>query len=84
VRVAGCHWRVEIGVEEAKDKVGPDHGEVRNWHGRYRHITLVLVAHAMLVTMRAVGADMEATVQTKASLLGGSSLAALTRQHGLS
>jgi hypothetical protein len=62
VRVAGSGWRVEIGFEEAT-KVGLDEYEVRSWHGWYRHITLALVAHAVLAVMRSRGQEIEAATR---------------------
>jgi SRSO17 transposase len=53
VRIAGQRWRIEAGLEEAKGEVGLDHYEVRTWTGWYRHMTLVLLAHAVLVVLRA-------------------------------
>ncbi len=53
VRVAGRRWTIEAGLEEAKGEVGLDQYEVRSWSGWYRHITLSLLAHAVLVVLRA-------------------------------
>jgi SRSO17 transposase len=54
VRVAGARWAIEEGFEEAKGQVGLDQYEVRRWAAWYRHVTLVLLAHAYLeVTRRA-------------------------------
>jgi SRSO17 transposase len=53
VRIAGQRWRIEAGLEEAKGEVGLDQYEVRTWTGWYRHITLALLAHAVLVILRA-------------------------------
>jgi SRSO17 transposase len=53
VRVAGRRWTIEEGLEEAKGEVGLDHYEVRTWRGWYRHVTLALLAHAILVVLRA-------------------------------
>jgi SRSO17 transposase len=53
VRIAGQRWRIEAGLEEAKGEVGLDEYEVRTWTGWYRHITLALLAHAVLVVLRA-------------------------------
>ena len=39
-------------AESAKGEVGLDEYEVRSWHGRYRHMTLCLLAHALLVVLR--------------------------------
>jgi SRSO17 transposase len=44
---------IEAGLEEAKGEVGLDHYEVRTWRGWYRHITLAVLAHALLVSLRA-------------------------------
>jgi len=51
VRVAGRRWTIEAGLEEAKGAVGLDPYEVRSWTGWYRHITLALLAHAVLVVL---------------------------------
>jgi hypothetical protein len=48
VRRAGQRWRIEAGLEEAKGEVGLDQYEVRTWTGWSRHITLALLAHAVL------------------------------------
>ncbi len=53
VRVAGSRWSIEEGLEEAKGEVGLDQYEVRTWTAWYRHITLALLAHAVLVVARA-------------------------------
>jgi SRSO17 transposase len=53
VQVAGTRWTIEEGFEEAKGEVGLDQYEVRRWVAWYRHITLVLLAHAFLVVTRA-------------------------------
>jgi SRSO17 transposase len=54
VQVAGRRWTIEAGLEEAKGEVGLDHYEVRTWRGWYRHITLALLAHAVLGVLRAL------------------------------
>ncbi|MBV8360830.1 MAG: hypothetical protein JO189_23285 [Deltaproteobacteria bacterium] len=53
VKVAGTRWAVEECFEAAKGEVGLDQYEVRSWPGWYRHITLVLFAHAYLTVVRA-------------------------------
>ncbi len=53
VRVAGGRWSIEEGLEEAKGEVGLDQYEVRGYRAWYRHITLALLAHAILVVTRA-------------------------------
>lgn len=87
-RVAGSRWQVERGFEEAKGEVGLDEYEVRSWAGWYRHITLALVAHAVLAGMRATGQELDVPDQD-ADAKGGpppcpDSLAAFKRGRGLS
>jgi len=52
VRVAGARWSIEMGFEITKDELGLDHYEVRSWRAWYRHVTLVLLAHAVLTVIR--------------------------------
>jgi SRSO17 transposase len=47
VHASGGRWHIEEDFENAKD-MGLDHYEVRSWIGWYRHITLVMLAHAFL------------------------------------
>ncbi len=51
-QVAGTRWTVEECFEAAKGEVGLDHYEVRRYEGWYRHITLSLLALAILVAVR--------------------------------
>ena len=53
VNVAGRRWEIEVGFEAAKGECGLDQYEVRRWQGWYRHITLALLAHAVLAALRA-------------------------------
>jgi SRSO17 transposase len=53
VRVAGTRWAIETCFEEAKGEVGLDEYEVRRWDGWHRHVTLGLLAHAVLAVTRA-------------------------------
>ncbi len=62
VRVAGRRWSIEEGLEEAKGEVGLDQYEVRGYRAWYRHITLALLAHAMLVVTRAQEKKREPTM----------------------
>jgi SRSO17 transposase len=48
VTVALANHPIEQLLEEAKGEVGLADYEVRHWHGWYRHITLVLLAHTWL------------------------------------
>ena len=52
VRVAGARWSIEMGFEITKNELGLDHYEVRSWQAWYRHVTLVLLAHAVLSVIR--------------------------------
>ncbi|MGX1117416.1 hypothetical protein RKD37_002779 [Streptomyces ambofaciens] len=51
VRIAGCRWKVEECFQSAKNECGPDQYEVRRYVGWYRHITLVMLAHAFLTVL---------------------------------
>lgn len=51
-QVAGHRWSIEMAFEEAKGQVGLDEYEVRSFEGWQRHITLSLLAHALLVILR--------------------------------
>ena len=50
VQAIGARWRIEEDLEASKD-LGLDHYEVRSYLGWYRHITLVLLASAFLVSI---------------------------------
>jgi SRSO17 transposase len=51
-RTAGTRWAVEGAFESAKQEVGLGHYEVRSWTGWYRHVTLSLLAQAVLAAVR--------------------------------
>jgi SRSO17 transposase len=51
-RTAGARWSIEGGFEAAKQEVGLADYEVRSWTGWHRHITLALLAHALLAAVR--------------------------------
>ena len=51
-RVASTRYTVEQCIEEAKGETGLDDYEVRYWHSWYRHITLSMMAHAWLASVR--------------------------------
>jgi SRSO17 transposase len=53
VQVAGSRWKIEEGLEEAKGEVGLDQYEARGFRAWYRFVTLALLAHAILVVLRA-------------------------------
>ena len=52
VAVEGQRWAIEDSFETAKTEFGLDHNESRSWHGWHRHVSLVMLAFAMLATIR--------------------------------
>jgi SRSO17 transposase len=52
VEVEGHRWAIEDGFEAAKNELGLDHNETRSWHGWHRHVSLVMLALAMLAAIR--------------------------------
>jgi SRSO17 transposase len=52
-KAAASRWAVEGSFESAKQEVGLADYEVRSWTGWHRHITLALLAHAVLAAVRA-------------------------------
>ena len=52
VTVEGQRWAIEDAFETAKNELGLDHNETRSWHGWHRHVSLVMLAFAMLATIR--------------------------------
>jgi len=53
VRIAGARWAIEECFQAAKNEVGLDHYQVRKYHAWYRHITLAVLAHALLAAIAA-------------------------------
>jgi SRSO17 transposase len=51
-RTAGARWSIEGAFEAAKQEVGLADYEVRSWTGWHRHVTLALLAHAVLAAVR--------------------------------
>jgi len=84
VKVAGYRWAIEVSLEAAKGEVGLDEYEVRSWSGWYRHITLSLWAHALLVVLRAYEIEMDQPKKRTSSAGLDSSLADFKAQRGLS
>jgi len=68
VAVEGQRWAIEDAFETAKNELGLDHNETRSWHGWHRHVSLVMLAFAML-----------ATIQHKANAPPPKTLISLTR-----
>ena len=52
VTVEGRRWAIEDAFETAKSELGLDHNETRSWHGWHRHVSLVMLAFAMLAVIR--------------------------------
>ena len=52
VNVEGQRWAIEDSFETAKNELGLDHNETRSWHGWHRHVSLVMLALAMLAAIR--------------------------------
>ena len=50
VQAIGARWRIEEDLQASKD-LGLDHYEVRSYVGWYRHLTLVMLAYAFLVSI---------------------------------
>ena len=52
VAVEGHRWAIEDSFETAKNELGLDHNESRSWHGWHRHVSLVMLAFAMMAAIR--------------------------------
>ena len=52
VAVEGHRWAIEDSFETAKNEFGLDHNESRSWHGWHRHVSLVMLAFAMMTAIR--------------------------------
>jgi SRSO17 transposase len=50
--VEGHRWAIEDSFETAKNEFGLDHNETRSWHGWHRHVSLVMLAFAMMAVIR--------------------------------
>ncbi len=56
-QVASSRYVVEQVIEEGKGETGLDEYEVRYWHSWHRHMTLSMMAHACLVSIRCKAAE---------------------------
>ena len=74
VQAAGQRWKIEECFESAKGEEGLDQYEVRNYQGWYRHITLAMLAHALLVITK---------TQLFSSFQNFSSIAKFKKKRGL-
>ena len=52
VSVKDHRWAIEDSFETAKNELGLDHNETRSWHGWHRHVSLVMLAFAMIATIQ--------------------------------
>lgn len=52
VIVEGRRWAIEDAFETAKTELGLAHNESRSWHGWHRHVSLAMLAFAMLARVR--------------------------------
>ena len=48
----GARWRIEEDFETAKNEFGLSHTETHSWHGWHRHVSLVMLANAMMAAVR--------------------------------
>jgi SRSO17 transposase len=65
VSVEGQRWAIEDGFETAKNELGLDHNETRSWH---RHVSLVMLAFAMLAMLAAIRLKANMPAPPKSSL----------------
>ena len=52
VAVEGHRWAIEDSFETTKNELGLDHNETRSWHGWHRHVSLDMLAFAMMAAIR--------------------------------
>ena len=57
-KAAGARWSIEGAYESAKQEVGLADYEVRSWTGWHRHVTLSLLAHAVLAVVRRLAGEL--------------------------
>jgi SRSO17 transposase len=52
IAVEGHRWSIEDSFETAKNELGLTHNETRSWHGWHRHVSLVMLAFAMMAAIQ--------------------------------
>ena len=57
---------MEDGFETANTELGLDHNETRSWHGWHRHVSLVMLAFAMMAVVRHRANQLSPPKKTKA------------------
>jgi SRSO17 transposase len=65
VAVEGRRWPIEDAFETAKTELGLAHNETRSWHGWHRHVSLVMLAFAMMAAVRHQANDMPPPKRTR-------------------
>lgn len=80
VKAIGARWRIEEDFETSKD-LGLDQYEVRCFTGWYRHITLVMLAHAFLAVMCTKTRDSTANTSCSSSPLSVAPLTIPEMRH---
>jgi SRSO17 transposase len=51
-KLVSMEGHIEDSFETAKNELGLDHNETRSWHGWHRHVSLVMLAFAMMAVIR--------------------------------
>ena len=51
-KIEGHRWAIEDSFETANNELGLDHNETRSWHGWRRHVSLLMLAFAMMAAIR--------------------------------
>jgi SRSO17 transposase len=75
VAIEGHRWAIEDSFETAKNELGLDHNETRSWQGWHRHVSLVMLAFAMMAAIRH-HANKEPPKQTIPGIFAGRRLSA--------
>ena len=70
VAVEGHRWAIEDSFETAKNELGLDHNETRSWHGWHRHVSLVMLAFAMMAVIRYRANDVPLPKKPKMQAIG--------------
>lgn len=63
VKIAGTRWTVETCFKESKSETGMDQYEVRSYEGWYKHITLAMIALALLTVLSSLSFDTKSIQQ---------------------
>jgi SRSO17 transposase len=65
--IAGTRWKVEECCGQAKDVCGLDQYQARTWRAWHAHITLAMIAHALLAVARPAGCEKGVTRPARSS-----------------